>query len=204
MAVFICFILISYLIGSIPTSYLVGKGIGRIDLRRHGSGNLGATNAFRVLGWKIGVFVLCCDIIKGALPVIFLPKLATEAANPGIALHNMALIIGLAAILGHVFTVFMRFKGGKGVATSMGVFLALVPYPLLIALGISLIIIGATRYVSAGSLVGAIVLPILVYIFHPDRISLVVFTALVGILVIVRHRSNIIRLIKGKENKLFT
>jgi len=204
LAVFICFILISYLIGSIPTSYLVGKGIGRIDLRRHGSGNLGATNAFRVLGWKIGVFVLCCDIIKGALPVIFLPKLATEAANPGIALHNMALIIGLAAILGHVFTVFMRFKGGKGVATSMGVFLALVPYPLLIALGISLIIIGATRYVSAGSLVGAIVLPILVYIFHPDRISLVVFTALVGILVIVRHRSNIIRLIKGKENKLFT
>ena len=191
------------MLGSIPTSYLVGKAMKGIDLREHGSGNLGATNAFRVLGWKTGLFVLACDTLKGALPVIFLPGAVLSRGCDLLSVPNLALVIGLATILGHIFTVFMKFKGGKGVAASMGVFIALAPVPFLITLIVCLFIIGITRYVSAGSLAGAIMLPALVIVFHSDRAPLCVFTAVVGILIIIRHRSNIRRLLRGEENKLF-
>ena len=204
MIVFIICLLAAYLIGSIPTSYLVGKLARGIDLREHGSGNLGATNAFRVLGWKIGVFVLICDVLKGAVPVLVFSGIAAEKGGFGLAKHNnIGLVIGLAAIMGHMFTIFMKFKGGKGVAASMGVFLALAPIPFLITFAVSALIIGVTRYVSAGSIIGSILLPVLVYIFYPDRVFFIIFTIIVGILVIVRHRSNIVRLLKGRENKLF-
>jgi len=203
MIVLLIALLAAYLIGSIPTSYLVGKLARGIDLREHGSGNLGATNAFRVLGWKIGVFVLICDVLKGAVPVLVFSGIVAERGGFGLAKYNIGLLIGLAAIMGHIFTIFMKFKGGKGVAASMGVFLALAPLPFLIAFSASILLISVTRYVSAGSLIGAILLPILVYIFYPDRVFFIIFTIIVGILLIVRHRSNIVRLLKGRENKLF-
>ena len=203
MFIFIISLLAAYLIGSIPTSYLVGKMTRGIDLRRQGSGNLGATNAFRVLGWKIGVFVLICDVLKGAVPVLVFSGIVAEKGGLGLAKHNIGLVIGLAAILGHMFTVFMNFRGGKGVAASMGVFLALAPLPFLITFAACALIIGLTRYVSAGSLAGAGLLPVLVYVFYPERVFFLVFTAVVGLLVIIRHRSNIVRLVNGKENKLF-
>jgi glycerol-3-phosphate acyltransferase PlsY len=202
VVLFFCIVL-SYMIGSIPSSYLAGKGFRGIDLREHGSGNLGATNAFRVLGWKIGLLVLACDILKGALPVCLFPRAVMKWGGVTWDPDNIALLVGAAAILGHVFTLFMRFKGGKGVATSMGVFLALAPIPFLITLGVSLGIILATHYVSAGSLAGAIMLPVLVVIFHPGRWPLIMVTCLVGLLLIIRHRSNIKRIVQGRENKLF-
>lgn len=203
MFIVIISILAAYLIGSIPTSYIVGKLVRGIDLREHGSGNLGATNAFRALGWKIGVFVLICDVLKGAIPVLIFSGIAAERGGLGLAKHNIGLLIGLAAIMGHIFTIFMKFRGGKGVAASMGVFLALAPIPFLITFAVSALIIGVTRYVSAGSIIGSILLPIMVYIFYPDRVFFIIFTIVLGILVIVRHRSNIVRLLKGQEHKLF-
>ncbi|MBN1900175.1 glycerol-3-phosphate 1-O-acyltransferase PlsY [Candidatus Sumerlaeota bacterium] len=203
MFIFVSFLILSYLVGSIPSSYLAGKGFRGIDLRKHGSGNLGATNAFRVLGWKIGVFVLICDMLKGALPVFFFPGIIARWGEIAWDQGNIAILIGAASILGHVFTLFMRFKGGKGVATSMGVFLALVPVPFLMTLAVSLLIIAATHYVSAGSLTGAVLLPLLVIFFYPRRLPLILVSLLVGILLVIRHRPNIKRLIQGKENKLF-
>ena len=203
MVLFVAGLIVSYLIGSIPTSYIVGmKGRG-VDLRQCGSGNLGATNAFRVLGWKMGLLVLVLDMLKGFLPTFFLPLLIVRGKGIGLAPHNLSLLFGLAAITGHVFTIFMRFKGGKGVATSMGVFLALTPIPFAITLIVSLGIVKVSRYVSLGSLIGAILLPLLVYILQPERPLLFIITAVVGLLVIVRHRANISRLIRGEEHKIF-
>ena len=201
--IFIGLILLSYLVGSIPTSFIVGKVMKGMDLREHGSGNLGATNAFRVLGWKGGIFVLVCDILKGALPVLILPRLAARGGLGFLEPHNLALVIGLAAILGHIFTLFMKFKGGKGVATSMGVFLALAPKAFAITLPVCILLIVLTRYVSVGSLTGALLLPILVYVFYPGQLPLILFTILIGLVILIRHRTNIRRLIQGRENKIF-
>lgn len=203
MSVLIFCLILSYVIGSIPSSYLAGKGFRGVDIREHGSGNLGATNAFRVLGWKIGLFVLICDMLKGALPVFLFPQAIIKWGGVAWDSGNIAILVGATAILGHVFTIFMRFKGGKGVAASMGVFLALAPLPFLITLTVSLVIIFTTHYVSAGSVAGAVLLPVLVIFFYPGRWSLILVTVLVGFLLIIRHRSNIKRLIQGKENKLF-
>jgi acyl phosphate:glycerol-3-phosphate acyltransferase len=204
--VFIFFfaVIIAYFAGSIPTSYIVGKSLHGIDLRTKGSGNLGATNAFRVLGWKSGLFVLICDILKGLLPVLVIPGIVVSVTKGDFNIHNFELIIGLATILGHIFTVFMKFKGGKGVAASVGVFLALAPISSLITLIICITIILVSRYVSLGSVTGAFLLPILILIFYPGRIPLIIFSVLVGGIVIIKHRSNIRRLINGKENKLFS
>ncbi len=204
MIVFFGGIIFAYMVGSIPTSYIVGKATSGIDLRNRGSRNLGATNAFRVLGWKVGVVVLLCDILKGALPVLFLPGVIERLGGAIIPTSDIALAVGIAAIVGHTFTVFMKFKGGKGVATSLGVFLALAPLPLAITLAASLAIIWLTHYVSAGSIAGAVLLPVLIRLFYPNRISLLCVTVAVAILILVRHRSNIRRLLRGEENKLFT
>ena len=138
-------VLAAYASGSIPTAYLAGRAKG-VDLRKHGSGNLGATNAWRVLGWRIGLAVYAVDTLKGALPVLLLPR---PVAQPELA----AIAYGVAAILGHVRPVFLGFqRGGKGVATAGGVFLALAPIPLLVALGVFGAVFVGTGYVSLGSL----------------------------------------------------
>lgn len=190
----------SYLAGSIPTSYILGMRLRGVDLRKSGSGNLGATNAFRVLGWKIGVAVLAIDILKGYIPTL---AVLMWGGGGSLSSQNAALLAGLAAILGHMFTVFMHFKGGKGVATSMGVFLALAPKAFLLTLAVCLIIIAVSRYVSLGSLTGAVLLPILIRVFYPEWTTLFVITLVIGLMLIIKHRANIGRLLRGREHKIF-
>jgi glycerol-3-phosphate acyltransferase PlsY len=180
MAAELGWLLASYLLGAIPTSHIVSRTIARIDLRHHGSGNLGATNLYRVLGWKYAVPVALFDIAKGAIPVLlFAPQ-----ASPS---ELFAVGCGVAAILGHVFSVFVGFKGGKGVATAALVWV---------------VVVRVTGYVSLGSIVAAAVLPLAVYLLEqPNTPELLWIDVLVAAGVIVLHRRNIQRLLKGTENR---
>jgi acyl phosphate:glycerol-3-phosphate acyltransferase len=188
-------LLASYLLGAIPTSYLVSRFGAGIDLRKHGSGNLGATNLYRVLGWKYAVPVALFDIAKGAVPVLFFAPL-----NPGSQLF--ALVCGVAAILGHVFSVFVHFKGGKGVATAAGVMLALTPIALAVSAAVWGVLVLLTGYVSLGSIAAAAVLPVAVYLLEaPTTPELLWVDTLIAAGVIFLHRRNIQRLIKGTENR---
>ncbi|HLG30189.1 MAG TPA: glycerol-3-phosphate 1-O-acyltransferase PlsY [Candidatus Brocadiales bacterium] len=188
--------IISYLIGSIPFGYIIARLKG-IDVRQHGSGNIGATNVGRVLGKGYGVAVYILDLAKGFVPVYFASKLFD---------HPFPMVIcGLAAILGHVFPIYLRFKGGKAVATSCGVFLWLAPLALLIAGATWIIITLCFRYVSLASIVGALALIIAIIILGHDPFGsgryLTIFAALIALLVILRHKSNIKRLLSGSEPK---
>jgi acyl phosphate:glycerol-3-phosphate acyltransferase len=190
-------VLLSYLAGSIPSAYLAGKARG-VDLRKHGSGNLGATNVVRVLGPKIGAVVFLADLLKGFLPVYFLPRY-TETLQPGM----WALIFGAAAIAGHVKPIFLLGKGGgKGVATASGVFLALAFVPMLIAEALWILVFYFTRYVSLASLVGAAVLPIAILIWSRDPQSAVfIASVIIALFVFWTHRANIGRLRRGEEHR---
>lgn len=190
-------ILISYLAGSIPSAYLAGKARG-VDLRAHGSGNLGATNVARVLGTKTGVFVFVLDVLKGFLPVWILPRYI-DVGN----LELWAVLFGAAAILGHVKPIFLGGKGGgKGVATASGVFLALAFVPLLIAQAVWATVFLATRYVSLASLVSAVVLPMAILTWWRDPLSPVFLASLiVSAFVFWTHRANIGRLRRGEEHR---
>jgi glycerol-3-phosphate acyltransferase PlsY len=185
----------SYLLGAIPTSYLVSRLFAKIDLRQHGSGNLGATNLYRVLGWKYAIPVALFDIAKGAIPVlVFAPQVSRS--------DLFALACGVAAILGHVFSVFVRFKGGKGVATAAGVMLGLTPLALVLAASVWGLVLLLTGYVSLGSIAAAAVLPFAVYLLeHPTTPELLWVDALVALGVIVLHRRNIQRLLNGTESR---
>ena len=190
-------VLLSYLAGSIPSAYLAGKARG-VDLRKHGSGNLGATNVVRVLGPKIGAVVFIADLLKGFLPVFFLPRY-TETLRP----EMWALIFGAAAIAGHVKPIFLLGKGGgKGVATASGVFTALAVVPMLIAQAVWILVFYFTRYVSLASLISAAVLPFAILAWSRDPGS-PVFIASVVIVVFVfwTHRANIGRLRRGEEHR---
>lgn len=187
-------LLLAYLLGATPTSYIVGRlGFG-VDLRQHGSGNLGATNVFRVLGWKAAAPVALVDIAKGWFPTSYF------ALWDGAPAPEWALGYGAAAIVGHVFSVYVRFKGGKGVATSAGVFIALAPWAVVAGLVVWLAAVSITRIVSLGSLLAAIALPAAVYLTGepPAVLGLAVGLAL---FVLYAHRSNIGRLIRGEENR---
>ena len=188
-------LLLSYLLGSIPTSYLIGKYLHGIDLRQHGSGNLGATNAFRVLGPGSALPVVLVDIGKGFVPVWLFPRLA----GAGI---GWTLAFGAAAILGHLFSVWVRFRGGKGMATGAGVFLALAPWAVLGGLVIWLTLTFATGYVSVGSISAAATLPLLVALTpHAGGQALLWFSLALGAFVVWAHRANIKRLLRGEENR---
>jgi acyl phosphate:glycerol-3-phosphate acyltransferase len=185
----------SYLLGAIPTSHIVSRSIAHIDLRQHGSGNLGATNLFRVLGWKYAIPVALFDIAKGVVPVLVF---ARQHSNSEL----FAVTCGVAAIVGHVFSVFVGFKGGKGVATAAGVMLALTPVSLGVAALVWVVVVRLTGYVSLGSIAAAAVLPLAVYLLeHPDSPELLWIDVLVAAGVIVLHRKNIHRLLKGTENR---
>jgi glycerol-3-phosphate acyltransferase PlsY len=190
-------VLIAYLAGSIPSAYLAGKFRG-IDLRQHGSGNLGATNVVRVLGPRIGAAVFIVDLLKGFLPVYFLPRY-TETLQPEL----WALVYGVAAILGHVKPIFLLWKGGgKGVATASGVFLALAFVPMLIAEVAWIGVFYFTRYVSLASLVGAAVLPIAILVLYREPQSPVfIASVIIALFVFWTHRANIGRLRRGEEHK---
>ena len=190
-------LLAAYVIGSCPTAYLVGKANG-VDLRTVGSGNLGATNVFRTLGWAWGLLVYVVDGLKGALPVLWLPgAIGTAAGWP------WGVVFGLLAILGHVRPVFLMGKGGgKGVATASGVFVALAPVPALCAIIGFVIVVAMTRYVSLGSLVGAVVLPVALLLQQGAATPLVLVSAAVGAFVFWTHRENIGRLRRGEERRV--
>ncbi len=190
------FLVLAYVVGATPSSLWVGRVAHGVDLRERGSGNLGATNTFRVLGWKAALPVVLADILKGYLPVALFPMLS--GAEGSIWL----LAFGAAAILGHVFSFWVGFRGGKGVATSAGVFLALAPWALLVSFGVWLVATMVTRYVSLGSILAALTLPAAVALTpHRGDDSLLVFTVILAGLVIWAHRGNLVRLLRGQENQ---
>lgn len=189
------FLGLSYLLGAIPTSYWVGRVIHGLDLREHGSGNLGATNAFRVLGWQSALPVIVVDVAKGWAPV------ALFAGWAGVD-FRWTLAFGTAAILGHMFSLWVGFKGGKGIATSAGVFLGLAPWAVLGGLVVWLVLTLPTGYVSLGSIGAAFALPILIALTpHEGGTELVWFSTALAVFVIWKHRSNIARLLRGEENR---
>jgi len=189
-------VVLSYVSGSIPAAYLAGKWAG-VDLRAEGSGNLGATNVLRVLGPRIGILVFAVDIVKGALPVRFLPPLTDVTGDTRIWL---AVACGVAAILGHIRPVFLAFgKGGKGVATACGVFLALAPLQALLSLLIFVVVVLASGYVSLGSLVAAVSLPVLLAASVGVRSPVFFVSVLTTVFVYWTHRANIKRLRDGTE-----
>jgi acyl phosphate:glycerol-3-phosphate acyltransferase len=186
-------LLAAYLVGAFPTSYVVGRARG-IDLRQHGSGNLGATNALRVLGWKAATPIFVVDIAKGFVPVYLFPQwTGTDPAWPVLA-------YGAAAIVGHVFSVFVGFRGGKGVATGAGVFLALAPMAVLGGLAVWLVLVATTGYVSLASIAAAAALPVLVVLTGAST-PVLVLAAVIGVFVIYAHRANIGRLARGEEHR---
>lgn len=203
---YIAVILLSYLAGSIPSGFLAGKMRG-IDIRKEGSGNIGATNVFRILGRRAGTGVLLADAVKGWLAVAVIVELvlvtcgsSTVAAGPAPDRHGLQLAAGISAILGHNFTCWLGFRGGKGIATTGGVLIAWLPLPFLVVLGIWIAVFGASRYVSLASIAAAVGLPVATWYFD-RRISMIIITGLLGALAIYRHRSNIRRLLNGTENR---
>ena len=188
---------LSYVSGSLPFAWLAGKAAG-VDLRQQGSGNHGATNVFRVLGWKIGLAVFLADALKGALPVLLLPPRITSQMDPTL----WAIACGVAAIAGHVRPVFLRFrKGGKGVATAAGVFFALAPVPMLVTFGVFVAVVLASGYVSLGSLLSAMVLPTLLLVTQGARAPLFIVSIIIATFVFWTHRANIGRLRRGEEHR---
>lgn len=189
----IIFLVASYLLGAVPTSYLVGRWARGIDLRREGSGNLGATNAFRVLGWQLALPVLIFDLLKGWIPAFFFPGWAGVAPE-------WALAFGAAAIVGHVFSIYMRFRGGKGVATSAGVFLAVAPLAALAGVVVWAALVAGTRIVSLASIVAALVVPLVVWTVQGSGAVLWLSVGLAAF-VVYAHRANIRRLLAGTEHR---
>ena len=188
-------LLASYLVGAIPTSYLAGRLFRGIDLREHGSKNLGATNVYRTLGWRYAIPVGLFDIAKGAVPVLLFAPRVSEV-------QLFALACGIAAIVGHVFSVFVRFRGGKGVATAAGVMLGLTPLALGVAALVWLVVVALSGYVSLASIAAAAVFPVAVYLLErPERPEILWLDAVVAVAIIWLHRANIRRLLNGTESR---
>jgi glycerol-3-phosphate acyltransferase PlsY len=194
-------LILAYLLGSIPTSVWVGKAFHGIDVREHGSGNAGATNVIRVLGWKTGIPVMIVDVGKGWLAA-YLPVLLNLAATGSGQLTSLQIFAGLAAIVGHVFPVFAGFRGGKGVGSTFGVLLAIHPLLTLACLGVFLIVLLTTGYVSVSSMAAGIAFPLLLFtLFSTPSLTFKIFSVFVAVALILTHRKNIKRLLKGEESK---
>lgn len=191
MVYLIALVVIGYLLGSIPFAYIVGKKLGNIDIRNHGSGNAGATNAFRVLGLKGGLYAFIGDFLKGFIAVYI-----------GIMMTDLdgGLLTGLFAVIGHCYPITLNFKGGKGVATTAGIVVAVNPLMALILLVIEFGIIFTTRIVSLASITAALLFPIFSYFFNMGQ-SFIILSVFLGLFVIYRHRGNIKRLLNGTESK---
>jgi acyl-phosphate glycerol 3-phosphate acyltransferase len=199
------FVVLAYLVGSIPFGYVVSRARG-VDILRQGSGNIGATNVGRVLGRRWGILVFLLDFAKGALPVL-LAGLVPDPPDLSLPKHTTQVLVGVAAFLGHLFPVYLGFRGGKGVATGAGVVVVLVPIAALLAVLAWAVVLAASRYMSAASLTGAVVLCVvrLLPFFQPwdyDQIVVTIFCLVGALLVVVRHAGNIRRLIQGTENRL--
>jgi acyl phosphate:glycerol-3-phosphate acyltransferase len=194
-------VLFAYFVGSIPSAVWTGKLFYGLDVREHGSGNAGATNVIRVLGYKAGIPVLLFDVFKGWFAVQLVILLPNEYRNADVLLY-LRLALASAAVLGHVFPVFAGFRGGKGVGTLAGVGIALYPVALLIVLGIFIITLALTRFVSVSSLLAAAAFPFIVFFFtKEDRWPMIVLSIIIAVFVPLTHSKNIRRLIRGEENR---
>ena len=198
-------LILSYLTGSIPTSIIVSRMAKNIDIREHGSGNAGATNVYRTLGWKYALIVLSLDIFKAWLPTaIYATKIFLSISIPDIGF--IQILCGFSAVLGHTYPIFSGFKGGKGIGSLIGVLLALFPFAFPLCLIVAIFVVVTTGYVSLGSIFAAISLPIIILILPglgiiTPNLSLVIFSLLVPWFVIYTHRSNISRIRNGTENR---
>lgn len=207
MMVFLVFGVLAYLLGSIPTAVWVGKSWYELDIREHGSKNAGATNTFRVLGKKAGIIVLAIDIIKGviavSLPIIISNFILFEGALSIYKMMHIQIIAAVSAVLGHVFPIFAGFKGGKGVATSLGVIVGLQPEIAGICLILFLIVFLVSHYVSLGAICTALAFPLLlIFVYKETDLWMLIFSVLLSVAVILAHRKNIGRLLRGEESKM--
>ena len=192
--VWICWLGGAYLVGAIPFGFLIGKMRG-VDVRTVGSKNIGATNVYRTVGHAWGFLAFFCDFLKG-----FLPTLAASSLFPHPS--SLPVLVGLATVIGHTLTVFMKFRGGKGVATAFGMMVALATYPTLLAFAVFVVTVWLSHYISLGSILAAATLGVLVWLF-PCLWAVRIIAVLVAVFVIVKHKSNIQRLVKGCENKIY-
>ena len=194
-------IILAYLIGSIPTAVWVSKRAFGIDIREHGSGNAGATNTFRVLGSKAGSFVMLVDMLKGFAAVKL--SLFSQFSWSSEAITNLQVFLGLAAVLGHIFPIWASFRGGKGIATLFGMILGIQPLVAVSLIGVFLLMLFLTRYVSLSSISASIAFPVLIlFIFREPEVSYRVFAIATACLVVLTHYKNIGRLLHGNENKV--
>ena len=184
----------AYLAGSVPFGYLIGRARG-VDVRTVGSKNIGATNVYRTVGKGWGLLAFLCDFLKGCLPTL-------AALRWGGGNANLPVCVGLACVIGHTLTVFMRFKGGKGVATAFGMFLALAPYPTLAAFAVFVVTVWLSHYISLGSILAAVTLGAAVWMC-PATLPLRIVADVIAVFVVVKHRTNIQRLVKGCENRIY-
>jgi acyl phosphate:glycerol-3-phosphate acyltransferase len=196
-------LILAYLMGSIPSAVWIGKTLYGVDVREFGSGNSGATNTFRVLGKRAGLIVLSIDILKGWLAVT-MATFISEAPVGTTPFVDLQIVLGVAAVIGHIFPVFAGFRGGKGIATLFGVILAAHPLACMISLGVFILIFLAFNYVSLGSISAAVAFPISVITVFGDKVvpSMVIFSIMVAILVMITHQKNIERLIRREESKM--
>ena len=192
---YLLLIIASYFIGAIPTGVVLARAFSGKDIRQEGSGNIGATNVTRVLGKKLGALTLVGDLLKGFLPVWVGSYLVSSL--------NVVCLMGCAAFLGHLFPVYLKFKGGKGVATALGVFLYLSPIVILIEIIIFVFVVGIWKYVSLGSLIAAASMPLLLVIIGSPK-PVVLLSMAFALLIFIKHKANIQRLLNGTENKFGT
>lgn len=207
-------IILSYLVGSIPNSIIVSKLTRGIDIRDYGSGNAGGTNVMRVLGWKQGLLVIILDALKGVLAVVVVARIHYGSmpftnATPFDDFTLIQIIAGISAVIGHIWTVFAGFRGGKGIATALGMLLMISTVDMLIAIGVFVVVVSISRYVSLGSIMAAMAVPLTLVvrenIFNvniPGYNTLLPFVIVLTLLVIFTHRKNVVRLLNGSENKL--
>ncbi len=190
----------AYLLGSIPSAVWIGKFFYKIDVREYGSGNAGATNTFRVLGKKAGIPVLLIDTLKGfaAVSLAYLSKYE-PGSNQFI---NLQLVLGIASLVGHIFPIFASFRGGKGIATLLGIILAVHTSAALISIGIFIVVLLISSYVSLGSMIAAVAFPVIVIVVFQTKVpSLIIFSILIAIMVLITHQKNIERLLRREESK---
>lgn len=211
---FIVIVFLSYLVGSIPTSIIISKLVRGIDIRDHGSGNAGGSNVFRVLGWKFGVLTILLDATKGAIAVVVIARLYLGSfpfpnATPFDDFTLVQIIAGVSAVLGHIWTVFAGFKGGKGIATALGFLITIITVDMLLALAIFIAVVSFSKYISLGSIAAALSIPVIMIIrenifnAHIQSYGTILpFAIAIAVLVLYTHRANVVRLLNGNENRI--
>lgn len=202
----IALLFVAYIIGSVPSAIWVGKVFYGVDVREHGSGNAGATNTFRVLGKKAGIPVLLLDITKGTIAVNLVWFQTQYGPFPAeiIPYTNLKLAFGFCGVVGHIFPVFAGFRGGKGIATLLGIVLAVHPQAALCSLVLFILVLIVTKYVSLGSIIAGVAFPLFIaLVFKTEVLSLIMFSSIVAFLIILTHQKNILRLLHNKENKTY-